>query len=774
MKILHLEDSPNDAALVEDLVRAEWPQARIARVSQRAEFVAALKRDDFDLILSDYSLPGFNGLSALELAHQRWPEKPYIFLSGTIGEELAIEALQRGAADYVLKDRPARLVPAMRLALARAEETVRRQRAEQALRESQQRFQQLAEHSNEIFWFAAVDPEQILYVSPAVERIWGRPAAHFYQDPRLWVAAIHPDERPRVEAAYAAWVAGRVHGFEQEYRVVRPDGSFSWLLDSGTLIRDRDGAVYRVSGIAKDITARRLADEQLREQAALLDKARDAIIAINLDHRITYWNASAERIYGWDSAEVVGRSLLELDLGHLPARFATARAQVLASGEWRGDFNLRAKTGDRRQIESTWSLVRDAAGYLSSILLIDTDVTEKRKMENHLLRADRMDSLGMLAGGVAHDLNNVLAPIVMGAQLLGMRTREPKDLSIIENIERSAQHGAALVRQLLNFARGGEGERAVVRVATLIEDVRKLLAQSLPDTIDLQVDGAGVTRSVLADATQIKQVLLNLALNARDAMPQGGRIEIRATDTTVEEGRARLHPGAQAGPHVRVSVVDTGTGIPPHVLEKIFDPFFTTKGIGKGTGLGLSTVLGIVKGHGGFLHVESEVGRGTEFALFLPALRQAPAAAVRSAHPFADAGHGEILLVVDDDALVRDTLRLVLEQSGYRVVTAPDGASGLAEFDRQSGAIAAVVTDIHMPGMSGHEFIAVVRSRRPQQQIVALSGLMDPRQQELLRAMRPPVGFLAKPILSEELLATLRRLLASAGESSFRSNVAPS
>ncbi|HEX2855061.1 MAG TPA: PAS domain S-box protein [Opitutaceae bacterium] len=761
MQLLHLEDSPNDATLVEEIVLAEWPDARIHRVCQREDFVAAVEKGGFDLILSDYTLPGFDGLSALEIARALRPEKPFIFLSGTIGEERAIEALQRGADDYVIKDRPRRLIGAIRQTLARTAETARRKHAEQALQESEQRFKQLAEHSSEIFWFASVTPGQILYVSPAVERIWGIPAERFYGEPRLWGSAIHADDRSRVEAAYKAWVEGRAKRFEEEYRVVRPDGSFSWILDSGTLIRDREGKIYRLSGIAKDITSRRLAEEQLREQAALLDKARDAIIATDLNHRVSYWNASAEHIYGWPAIEVFGRNLSELDLGYLPARFEAARAQVLSSGEWRGDFSLRSKQGATLQVESTWSLVRDSEGHPRSILMIDTDVTEKKKLESQLLRADRMDSIGMLAGGVAHDLNNVLAPILMAADLLRLGSRDPADGRLLENIERSALHGTALVRQLLTFARGGEGERAEVKLGPLVEDVQKLLRQSLPRNIELRIDCAGVNRSIHADATQIKQVILNLALNARDAMPQGGRLEIGAADAMVDEASARLHPGAEPGPHVCVAVRDTGTGMPPALLAKIFDPFFTTKGIGKGTGLGLSTVLGIVKGHGGFLKVESEMGRGTEFQLYFPVLLQPPVIPARPADPLAVVGHGELILLVDDEPAMCDTLRLVLERTGYRVAVANGAEAALVEFERRRDAIAAVITDIVMPGMPGTNLIARLRGRAPQLRIIAMSGSLASNQQELLKSLRPSIEFLEKPISSGTLLSTLQRVLAA-------------
>jgi two-component system cell cycle sensor histidine kinase/response regulator CckA len=489
LQILHLEDNPVDAELVQALIEEEWPGSRISRVQGRAEFLDAIRKESFNLILSDFSLPQFDGLSALALAREHAGATPFVFLSGAIGEERAVEALTRGASDYVIKDRPARLIPAIRHALER----------------------------------------------------------------------IHEIER------------------------------------------------------------RRQAESELRNQASLLDKARDAIIATDLMHRIAYWNASAERLYGWTAAEVFGRSLQELGLGYDPGQFLAARSQLLGSGEWRGDFRLRTKTGGMVRIESTWSLVLGDDGAPRSILCIDTDVTEKKNLETQLLRADRLESIGMLAGGVAHDLNNVLAPILMGSGLLRDALTEPAHLEILRNIESGAQHGAALVRQLTTFARGGEGEHVVLDVTPIITDVRHLLHQSLSPEIKITASCPASLHTIRADPTQIKQLLLNLCFNARDAMPKGGWLAIRAENRVVDETLAGGQPDAQPGAYLLVSVRDTGTGIPPEIVEKIFDPFFTTKEVGKGTGLGLSTVAGIVKSHGGFLKVESEVGRGTEFQLFLPA-----------------------------------------------------------------------------------------------------------------------------------------------------------
>lgn len=490
LQVLHLEDNVTDAELFRALLEEEWPGCRIRRVQTRVEFLDAIRAGPFSLILSDFSLPQFDGLSALSLAREHAPATPFIFLSGAIGEERAIESLKRGASDYVIKDRPGRLIPAIRQALDRIEV----------------------------------------------------------------------------------------------------------------------------------LELRRRAENELRNQASLLDKAKDAIFSTDLAHRIAYWNFSAERLYGWTAAEVFGRPLHELGLGHDPARVLAARGRLFATGEWRGDFRLRAKSGSVIHVESTWSLVPDDEGQPRSILFIDTDTTERKKLEARLLRADRLESIGMLAGGVAHDLNNVLAPILMGSELLRQSLADQTQLDILASVESSAQHGKALVQQLTTFARGGEGEHSKVHVAPIIKDVRRLLHQGLPPGIKVVAVCVDPLWPIQGDPTQIKQLLLNLCFNARDAMPNGGRLEIRARNTVVDDALAGLHPGTQPGPHLLMSVNDTGMGIPAGIVEKIFDPFFTTKEIGKGTGLGLSTVAGIVKSHGGFLKVESQVGQGTEFQLFLPAI----------------------------------------------------------------------------------------------------------------------------------------------------------
>jgi len=624
MTILHLEDSEADAVMAEMLIHEEWPECRICRVATRAEFESALEFEQFDLILSDHHIPDFDGVRALQQARTCRPQTPFIFLSGTIGEERAVDALKQGARDYVIKDRPARLIAAIRQALTDVEEEQRRHRVEDALRQNQERFRQITENVADMIALLDVEGRRV-YTNPAYASVLGEAGrlrgTSAFDD-------VHPEDRERVRQAFAETVRTGVSE-RDEYRLQLADGSVRYIESQGSVVRDSGGQVVNVLLVARDVTARRAADQQLREQAWLLDKARDAIIATDLARRVTYWNASAERIYGWSAAEVLGRDLGTLELQPEPRAFAAAWDALLAHGEWQGELQLRARQGTRLHVATTWSLVQDAAGQPQSVLLIDTDITEAKQMEAHLLRAQRAESMGTLTGGIAHDLNNMLAPILIATGLLEMEPLGPAARRVLASIEASAQHGAALVRQLLGFARGTNGERGPVLPARLVHDVASLLRQTMPRRITVQVAIDREPREIQADVTQLKQLLLNLCINARDAMPGEGTITLGAEEVVLAEAETRTMLDGQPGPHLHLSVADTGGGIPPEILERIFDPFFTTKPADKGTGLGLSMVRGIAKGHQGFLHVESAVDRGTTFHIYLPLALENAEPAVR-------------------------------------------------------------------------------------------------------------------------------------------------
>ena len=503
---------------------------------------------------------------------------------------------------------------------------------------------------------------------------------------------------------------------------------------------------------------RRTDEARIREQAALLDKAQDAILVHDLAGRTTYMNPSAVRLYGWTAQEALGQDLEEVLSGQEPGQLAEARATVLRDGEWTGHLRQRTKAKREIVVESRWTRVSDGDGQAKSVLVINTDITEKQKLEQQLLRAQRMESIGTLAGGIAHDLNNVLTPVMMATQLMQMEPRNETDAKLLKNIEVSAQRGAGMVKQVLAFARGQEGERVVLQLKHLIREMEKIMRETFPKTITLQSHIAPDLLTIKGDATQMHQVLLNLCVNARDAMPDGGELAIQAENVTFDEAAARRILGAKPGPYVSLRVTDTGTGMPPEVIERIFEPFYTTKPVGKGTGLGLSTVLSIIKSHGALIDVASTVGKGTVFTvLFPPAEPAVTPPAVEPPRP-RPVGAGRLVLVVDDEPLIRTLAETILTQNGYRVLEAEDGQRGLALFQQHAADICVVVIDMMMPVLGGKKAIKAMRRIRSDVPFIVISGLMQASEIAEENGFRPVL--LQKPFASDKFLETLQKVLS--------------
>jgi two-component system sensor kinase len=500
------------------------------------------------------------------------------------------------------------------------------------------------------------------------------------------------------------------------------------------------------------------AREQILEQATLLDKARDAIAVHGMDDEILYWNLSSERLYGWSAAEVIGKKSDLLYRGSSQA-LAEARKVVLERGEWTGELTQVTRAGKDITVESRWTLVRTDAGVPKCKLVVNTDTTEKKKLEAQFLRAQRMESIGTLAGGIAHDINNVLLPILMSVEILKDELPAQQRLSILGDLERSAQRGADMVKQILSFARGVEGQKALVHLKHVLGEMTNMVKRTFPKFIEFRADLPRELWLVVADATQLYQMVMNLCVNARDAMPEGGKLSLVARNTTVTRTEAaRLHPDARAGNYVAIRVADTGTGIPPDVLDKIFDPFFTTKEFGKGTGLGLSTVMGIAKGHGGFLLVHSTVGVGTEFTIYLPAVEVEQNKLTDGAGTPPPAGHGETVLVVDDEAAICRMTQKNLEAHGYKVLTAHNGTEAVNVFTSNPETIKLVLTDMMMPGMDGAATVKAIRKLNPSVRVVGASGMGGVRD-SAESAGASFDAFLCKPFKVDDLLRTLNQVL---------------
>jgi two-component system, cell cycle sensor histidine kinase and response regulator CckA len=511
--------------------------------------------------------------------------------------------------------------------------------------------------------------------------------------------------------------------------------------------------------ILRDVTEQQRAEERLREQAALLDYARDAIIVRDLDHRVLFWNRSAERLYGWSAAEAVGRSVKELIYRKNDAAFAEAARAALAAGEWVGELRQHDRDGRELVVESRWALVRGGDGRPKSVLVINTDVTERKKLEAQFLRAQRLESIGTLASGIAHDLNNILSPILTGLQLLQLKSADAESQRWLSMLLANAERGGELVQQILSFARGFGGERIQLQPKHLVKEVVRMMRETLPKSIEVKADVPNDLVCILGDATQLHQVLMNLCINARDAMPRGGALKVEAANVFLDESYSRLQMDIKPGRYLCLTVSDTGVGIPPEIINRIFDPFFTTKPHGQGTGLGLATVQGIIKSHGGFINLYSEVGRGTEFKIYLPEAANAETAAA-AARPDLPYGRGEWVLVVDDEMTIREITKGMLENFGYRVVTAADGVEAVAKFAEHRDDIRLVLTDMMMPLMDGPATIRALRKLNPQVRIIASSGLAA--ESKMAEAEAAGVKtFLPKPYTADKLLKAVAEMLKS-------------
>jgi PAS domain S-box-containing protein len=973
---LHLEENPFEVDQIADTLRGEGIECTSTQVDSREAFEAALTRKDFDLILADYSLPGFDGVSALELARSRCPEVPFILLSGPGGEDTTL--FQRGLTDYIPKEKLSRLVssvrraiheieqrqnllqaeeerdsffalsadlmcvldfdgrfkrlnapwegtlgfsleellaerfvelvheddlpstvaaleklveekgsgefvnryrcrndswrwlhwkaiaePSQRLIYATARDVTEQRLAQQDLLQSESRIRAIIEAALDCV--ISIDSEdRITEFNPAAERVFGYTRAEvlgrFLTEliiplaareqhrqamsldratgesrrigRRVEITAIRRDgsefpaelaisrtgpaeqpsytaflrditERKRAEeeiqrlAAFprqspqavlefdaagaliyfndAAQAIATALGEQHPSRILPPEvastvrsclatGRSQLNIETARAGRVLCWSFYPISAsgvvhcYAQDISDRKRFDEQIREQAALLDKAHDAITVVDLEHRIVYWNQGAERLYGWAADEAVGKSALDLFWKRDEPELQSALGAVLEKEEWSGELKQQSRSGSAVIVQSRWTLVRGGAGQPRSILVISTDITEQKKLQTQFLRTQRLESIGTLASGIAHDLNNVLAPIMMSVNLLQESVVGENDAKLLETLRLSAERGADMVKQILSFTRGQEGSRCLVNIKHLVNDLAKILRETFPRMIQIETRSAKDQWAVMADATQMHQVLMNLAVNARDAMPQGGKLTIETENIVLDEHYARLHIDAKPGLYMALTVADTGSGIPADIIEKIFDPFFTMKAPGKGTGLGLSTTLSIVKNHGGFINTYSEVGKGTRFKIYLPAIETSHNSSEAEVKFEPPRGHGERILVVDDERAFQEISKAIFSQYGYRVLTASDGAEALAIFAQHKGEIDVVVTDMMMPFLDGQATIRALQHMDPGIRIIAASGLAE---NEVIAQRFNNAVFLPKPFTTERLLCTVDQVLRS-------------
>ena len=623
--------------------------------------------------------------------------------------------------------------------------------AEAALRRSEEHYRLLFFENPHPMWVYDRETLKFLAVNSAAIVHYGYSESEFLA---MNVRDMRPiEELDRFDAIYREMPEGKC---QASARHRKKDGTIVDVdISSDAIIFD--GRLARLVAVT-DMTERKVFEEKLAEQAALIDEARDAIILHDMQHKILFWNKGAERIYGWTAQEAIGQKATELFYGNLD-RFTLGMKSVMERGNWNGDLEHTTKTATPVMVESRWTLLRQPDSRPRAVLCINTDITERKKLESHFLRAQRMESIGTLAGGIAHDLNNLLAPIIMGVDLLKHFGVEGPVRKVVDDIERSAKRGSSLVKQVLSFARGVEGAMVVLKVRDVIGEMESIIRNTFPKNITLETKLSSDSLRIKGDPTQLNQVLLNLCVNSRDAMPEGGRLSLYVDAVTIDAQYDAMRRGIDSGPYVCISVGDTGCGIPDENLEKIFDPFFTTKELAKGTGLGLATSMSIVRSHGGFLNVYSEVGRGTTFKIYLPA----PVEPVRTeSSDKVDEewarGNGEWILLVDDEKSILTVTQQTLEAFGYHVLTAEQGAQAVGIFAANRDKIALVITDMMMPVMDGAATILALHEVAPELKIIAASGLNA--YSNIAKTSESGVKhFLAKPYTTETMLRTIKRIL---------------
>ena len=621
-------------------------------------------------------------------------------------------------------------------------------RIDKALEDSEERYRELAESIGEVFY--AMDRDlRYTYWNTASEALTGILAKDAIGKSLF---ELFPElKETRAEKFYRKVLkTQQPERFVNKYRVKGKDRFFEI---------NAYPSKFGLSIIAKDVTERKKAEKQIQEQVALLDKARDAIAVRDVEHRLIYWNKGAQRLYGWTAEEAIGKNADMLVYKEEPSNLIEAKKSVIKEGEWIGELHQVTKDGKEIIVESRWTLMHDSEGKPKSILVINTDITEKKKFESQLLRAQRIESIGTLAGGIAHDLNNVLTPIVLSLQMLKQKFKDEQSQRLLTILENNSQRGANLIKQVLSFARGVEGERIPLAAKHVIREIERVLKETFPRSIEIRTDIQKDLLTISGDATQLHQVLMNLCVNARDAMPNGGTLSITASNFFIDKNYVQMNPEAKVGSYIVIVVSDTGTGIPPKIMDRVFEPFFTTKERGKGTGLGLSTALGVVKSHGGFINVYSEVGKGTTFRVYLPAIKTAETQKVEEQQGELPVGNGELILVAEDEGSIREITSSTLKAYGYRVLTANDGAEAVALHAQNKDEIKLVLIDLMMPVMDGEAGIRAIRKINHDVKIIAVSGLTE--KDRLAKVADYTNAFLPKPYTAEKLLKTIHEVLSA-------------
>jgi len=630
LNILHIEDTPEDRELIRERILADGIDAQFVNVDTREDLITALEQNQFDVVLADYSMPSFDGLSALKIVREKYPHLPVIFLSGTMGEELAVECLKNGATDYVLKNRLSRLSPAIRRAMNEVEELAKRKTAE----------------------------------------------------------------------------------------------------------------------------------DQLRKLSRAVEQSANCIVITDLNGDIEYVNPKFVSLTGYTTEELIGKNPRILQSGETPDSLYDALWETITSGnEWQGEFHNQKKNGELYWESASISPIRDESGRITHFVGVKEDITQRKNLENQVQQIQKMELLGNLTGGIAHDFNNLLTVICDNMEmLLSQNNLTPDMLDALADVYNAGKRGAALTSNLLLFSRKTTPHFEVLDVHRILDELLKMLKRVFDPSVTLEIIKDALDFNIVGDASQIHQLIMNLAVNARDAMLGGGKLILKTKNITLDETYCKRNTNASPGDFLVLSISDNGLGMDAETQKHIFEPFFTTKEVGKGTGLGLAVVYGVVKGHHGWINLYSEKGQGTTFKIYFPLNPKTNKELLNSSsHEQLPTGT-ETILLVDDDLNILKLGNHLLTKLGYQVMAVNNGKEAIQLYQEKKSEIQLVITDLLMPNMNGRELINELTTINPMVKIILATGA-DIAQFEGLLKIEGIKCYLTKPYRITEIAHSVRKIL---------------
>lgn len=778
IKVLFIEDNEDDVVIAEESLKREGLLIECKAIVKINEIADAIKNFNPDVIVSDYNLVGFTALDVLNIYKDLDINIPFVVLTGSINEEVAVKCLKAGADDYVLKKHikalPHTIKDVIEKKKLEREKLIYLQQlqiSELKYKELARKFRHFLSSSPSITYSLEVKENKFIpvWVSENIKWITGYDPSEALS-PDWWFNHIHPEDRERTSKFFDHLC--KKGEYNHEYRFKAKDGSYIWIHDELRVIKNETGDIIEIIGTWADITEKKLLEEELNKEKELLISIMNispaGILVLDKDGKVIYANQTFSTSAGYEQNEIIGKRLSELNLrvfdtsgnplqySEIPVIKALIRKDIIKFSQ----FVLEKPNGGRITISANAAPIFDKDGNLTGSVSIYIDITEHKKLESQFLQTQKLEAIGRLTGGIAHDFNNLLSAIVGFSELILMQCKGEETIAgYVKTILDASDKAKGLIQQLMLFSRSKTQKFELLNLNDVILDFQKMLIRIIGEDIILTIINDENIKPIKADRTQIEQIILNLAVNARDAMPMGGKliIETKLTDITGEIAEKYLD--LTPGQYVMLSVTDTGCGMTDEVKSRLFEPFFTTKDVGKGTGLGLATVYGIVKDHNAAIHVYSEVGIGTTFKIYFPVTKEEITTEVKKqAKPILLSGTETILLVEDNDIL-KNFLEVALRGQGYTVISYDNPNKALDFIKTTTQKIDLVITDIVMPNMSGKELEEKFKEAGIDIKFLFMSGYTD----DSLAArgiLEGSKNFISKPFKIENLLSKIREILA--------------